>query len=429
MAALNKYQSGWAGTRLFAALLLLACWPQQAVSEPLRLTWRYSDLHTFLVHYVPDWAPAADILIEQSFEAWKDIQSVAIQNGWVTGIGWNGSMRCKISTDVFNRGVIVCSRVLGAYSTLADQYFQVPLVTNPIRPLCAATDANGVSTYSEPQFADPVNCNGPYCATCPIKPTIELADASEVEPSNSLPFLVTVNSQETCPPVNVKISLKVDPRSGGHEHGDSKRPRGDIQGIHCDSDDTCWSSPAASGAVVFSFTAPEASGIHTITATCDECSNSPQSVTVDVKVKGLKPIPPSGLYALYEKDGSVIGAVAGRHPSNHYLQPAAANKLLIIAINYHHRYPKDPVIHVNDASLMWGGVFDIDTEAEWNEPHEEHKRGSVVDIRANSKDGAIPPANFDAFMQLAKDRRVHARIHSPGESNQHFHVRLLNRSE
>jgi len=84
-------------------------------------------------------------------------------------------------------------------------------------------------------------------------------------------------------------------------------------------------------------------------------------------------------------------------------------------------------LYLNDASLIWGGVFDLD--ADWEDPHEEHKRGSVIDIRANSKTGAIPPINFDKFIKLAKYYGAHARIHSPGSSNQHFHVRLLNREE
>ena len=267
---------------------------------------------------------------------------------------------------------------------------------------------------------------------------ILLSGGNEVEPSkgsatNTLPIIATVVNQSTnqppTNPVQVHISLKVDPTSGGHDHGDSTRPRGGIATINtCTSDGTCWSNPTVNGAVVFNFNAPEASGTHTITATCDGCNNT-ATKTVNVKVDGLRPISPSGLYALYEADGSVIGAVQGRHRSNHYLTTIAANRLLALAINYHHSYPRAPVLHVNDASLMWGGVFDIDTEAEWNPPHEEHMRGTVVDIRANSRTGAIPTGNFESFIRLAKLRKVNAKIHSPGQTNQHFHVRLLNRSE
>lgn len=278
---------------------------------------------------------------------------------------------------------------------------------------------------------------------------ITITGGTEVEPSNGsnkkfLPIIATVIDQSTnqppTNPIKIHVSLKVeDLKSGGHDHGDSTRPRGGIAEVeNCASDSECWPSPQSTegkgmtdgnGQVVFNFNAPEASGKYTITAICDGCSSSSEPKTVDVRVSGIKPIPPSGLYALYETDGSVIGAVKNRHESNHYLTPTAANKLLVIAINYHYLYPKDPVLHVNDASLMWGGVFDIDPEAEWNSPHKEHRRGSVVDIRANSKTGSIPPANFDAFIQSAKDRGVDARKHNSGKPDQHFHVRLLNRSE
>jgi hypothetical protein len=178
--------------------------------------------------------------------------------------------------------------------------------------------------------------------------------------------------------------------------------------------------------VVFNFNAPEASGTHTISATCDGCTNT-ATKPVDVKVDGLKPIPPSGLYALYETDGSVIGAVKSRHESNHYLTPTAANKLLVIAINYHHLYPKDPVLHINDASLMWGGKFDI--YGTWKGKHAEHQRGTVVDIRANTRTGAIPSTNFVNFEKFARFAGADPYLENQGTDLQHYHLRLLNRRE
>ncbi len=262
----------------------------------------------------------------------------------------------------------------------------------------------------------------------------------DVEPGKPREVTARVTSIQTGQPKQgavVRFRLDVDLTSGGHDHGEAhgRRSRGTITSSSCvpesgGAPDTYDCTTGPEGYTGFTFNAPDASGTHTFTATCisHACSGS-KTVGINVKVDGLRPIPPSGLYALYEADGSVIGAVKDRHESNHYLTTTAANRLLAIAINYHHLYPKDPVLHVNDASLMWGGVFDIDTEADWNTPHEEHMRGTVVDIRANSRAGAISPSNFDSFMRLAKLNKVNAKIHSPGETNQHFHVRLLNRSE
>ena len=269
--------------------------------------------------------------------------------------------------------------------------------------------------------------------------TITLYGGTTTEPGISLPFIAAVTNQDNQPPKNpvtVKISLKVDPTSGGHDHGTSDRPRGGIAGKSvCESDDTCWSqeSPANNGAVVFNFNPTETSGKHTISATCDGCTNNPQTATVNVKVDGLKPIPPSGLYALYETDGSVIGAVKDRHESNHYLTPTAAIRLLVLAINYHHLHPNDPVLHVNDASLMWGGKFDI--AGKWSGYHYEHDRGVVVDIRANTTVGNIPETNFIDFENMATGQGLDAQLHcSPtrdpsidncvGDINRHYHVIL-----
>ena len=87
------------------------------------------------------------------------------------------------------------------------------------------------------------------------------------------------------------------------------------------------------------------------------------------------------------------------------------------------------MLHLNDASLVWGGLFDaIDNDFE--PPHKEHRRGSVIDIRANSKIGAIPPRSFIAFEKMAmKYYGVDAQIHNRGLPSQHYHVRLLNRKE
>jgi hypothetical protein len=204
--------------------------------------------------------------------------------------------------------------------------------------------------------------------------TLTLSGGSEIEPSQTAQVIATVKDAQGNGKSGVTVSIKVDVEagSGGHEH-DAGRHVSPYTGTLSAASGTT----VADGTVSFTFGAPEISGVHTFTAQCDSpiCTNNPQTSRINVMVPGLLPIPPSGLYALYEADGSVIGAVKGRHPSNHYLTPAAANQLLVIAINYHHLNPQAPVLHINDASLMWGGMFDIDAEADWNTPHKEHRRG------------------------------------------------------
>jgi hypothetical protein len=257
-------------------------------------------------------------------------------------------------------------------------------------------------------------CEPPETYTITLKP-----DRTTTEPSTNLGLTVTVENQDRQPPKNpvqVKISLKVDPKSGGHDHGNSTRPRGGINSKDCVSDDTCVTlsigGPGSFGSTSITFKARDASGEHTITATCDKCSNGPQEAKVKVMVEGLEPIPDFPYYALEESDPDhpgqtrVVGATA-EHSGNHYLLPAATQVLMQIAVTYHFdpkfkvRDPQTngmvqpPLLHVNDASLKWGGKFDI--KGLWTGSHKEHKRGTSVDLRANEKVGAIPPKLFSKF--------------------------------
>jgi hypothetical protein len=191
--------------------------------------------------------------------------------------------------------------------------------------------------------------------------TLTLSGGTSTEPGKSLPLTATVTDQANTPQngVAVNISLKVDPTSGGHEHGDSTRPRGKLSSTACLSDATCLPiTTKGSGVASFSFDAPEASGKHTITASCDKCSNT-ETTKIDVKVDGLTQIPASSYYALQDSQGIVIGSRTGWHTNNHNLTNSAAGQLEQLAKIYHQKFPNDPVLYLNDASLPWGGVYDI----------------------------------------------------------------------
>lgn len=277
------------------------------------------------------------------------------------------------------------------------------------------------------------------------KLTITLSGGTEVEPSRgsdikTLPIIATVKDQSTgqppTSPVTVTVSLKVeDPKSGGHDHGDSAtRPRGGIAEVEtCASDDKCWTSPQptdVNGQVVFNFNAPEASGTYTISAKCNGCSNT-ATKPVDVKVDDLWPIPASVYYTLTEDGSSKVIGSTTEHSSNHYLASAASMRLWKLSADYYNYQvlkgvKKPTLLHLNDACLKWGGVFDLD--ADWDEPHKEHRRGTVIDVRANSNPGAIPASDFDFFKQMAKLLRIDPHFEG-GSANQHFHLRLLNRPE
>lgn len=287
--------------------------------------------------------------------------------------------------------------------------------------------------------------------TLPDTFTITLSGGNEVEPSkasaiNTLPIIATVIDRSTNQPptnqVNVRINLKVATTSGGHNHGDNTRPRGGIATVNtCPSDGTCWSNPTINGAVAFNFNAPEAAGIHTITATCDGCANT-VTKQVDVKVTGLEPMAGSILYA------KIMPNADTNHPNTNYLTTEAMARLADMGLQYSVTGLIDfgmvlPPLQINDASLKWGGILDcfltcINSEP-WGPSHEEHRKGTVVDIRANGGTGSIPTSakmteNFIALTRKAilskypESTVTIAAAHGKG-TGRHFHVRLLGRKE
>ena len=273
--------------------------------------------------------------------------------------------------------------------------------------------------------------------------TITLQGGSEVEPSNSLSLTaIVINQNDGQPPknpVNLNISLKVDSTSAGHVHGDGARPRGGIANVKtCPSDAPCWSNPTnGNGMVAFSFNAPAASGTHTITASCDRCTNGSAPKTVNVKVAGLQTIPASRRYALQDSAGRVIGAISGKHSDNHYLTATAIGKLQDLA-NIYTKINPGAKLYLNDASLVWGGLFDVGSRP-WSPPHSAHRRGTELDIRAQNSgpnnEGAVPAALFDKLSKGAKKKGIKAALHCTDKgvpiigapcygipNNRHFHV-------
>jgi hypothetical protein len=154
------------------------------------------------------------------------------------------------------------------------------------------------------------------------------------------------------------------------------------------------------------------------------------------------------------------------HSDNHYLTSSAKALAERLAIEYRRKFPKAPRLHFNDASLIEGGVLDICTGREttagcasetyqhyvpmcelqpngtyacsWSRPHIEHRRGSVVDVRANNVDSgaanyatSIPTRNEMEFLRMANRLGIRPGTdpHSPNSSNRHWHIRLLGVAE
>lgn len=275
--------------------------------------------------------------------------------------------------------------------------------------------------------------------------TITLAS---VEPARSTELLARVYDQNNQLVHNVGVELKLEAvnQSGGHQHGDNTAVErtgtlaSNTSGTAVsDSGKTLTGSTGTNG-LQFDYNAPAVSGDININAKCTggKNCNHEGSKQVWVGVKGLEPIIPASdpatgsLYVLIGQDG--------HHPSNHYLKPNALGRLQQLAALYRQRFPNDPPLHLNDGSLERGGLFDIYWEnaqkgtkrtAWWTPPHAEHRRGTVIDVRANRAVGAIPntPRVRGWFEQQIRRLNGSFLLESLGTSNEHYHVRLMGVAE
>lgn len=317
------------------------------------------------------------------------------------------------------------------------------------RPICpTGTKLNAAGTVCEEQFS------------------LTLSSAGDLEPSgttagdanSSKAMSVFVKSEKTGLAKSgavVRVTLDAVAGSGGHLHNEpapNARPKGTLvkgplpsDRLDCTPTSGILGSydctTQVDGYAKFTYFAPIVSGTHAIIAACTTpiCINNPQTAAVDVKVAGLSQIPESSVYALTEADGSAIGAKAGRHTDNHNMTPAAADALWRLAARYRfeNRFQQGAgttprILYLNDASLPWGGVYDISTV--WQSPHREHRRGTVVDVRANGATGAIPSGDIKLLFKRMLNEEVRMSgisfLHeNPGTTNEHFHIRLLGRGE
>lgn len=265
-----------------------------------------------------------------------------------------------------------------------------------------------------------------------------------VEPGASVHLVARVydHHSNAVPNIDVKLETKVEDTSGGHAHLPG-RPKGDLEtATGSGADKTVLSGTTGSNGFAFIFKAPIVAGDHKIVASCvGRTCKQEGANTVWVGVKGLERIPavppllPYATYELLEQGGKPVGAT-DEHPSNHYLTPEAITKLWNLGFRYSMiEFPNNPKLHINDASLERGGVFDLN--GTWKPKHHEHRRGTVVDIRANLRLGAIPEKDFSTFESIASilmidahlERQFDAETGQEIVANRHYHVRLMERKE
>jgi hypothetical protein len=121
-------------------------------------------------------------------------------------------------------------------------------------------------------------------------------------------------------------------------------------------------------------------------------------------------------------DWVLIGQTTS-HPSNHWGTQSTIDNMKLMAGDYHTQYGGTyPVIAINDISLEYGAVFDLNQD--WVPPHSNHGQGKAVDIRGNEEANSIPRVADvqNAFMEMCQDRGATLVLHeSVDTGNEHFH--------
>jgi hypothetical protein len=128
--------------------------------------------------------------------------------------------------------------------------------------------------------------------------------------------------------------------------------------------------------------------------------------TIDVQIPGLVPLQGSSLYFL-TGNTSPQGM---RHPDNHHARPSTIVIMQKIALLFFQA--TNARLGVNDMSIEWGGIFDID--GNWSPPHCTHRDGVDADIdRAwlDASGNPIQTVNCSSDVDLdAAVRKAGARL-------------------
>ncbi len=258
-----------------------------------------------------------------------------------------------------------------------------PLVIPPGTSILVVRAVSGLCSFGSLVSTREVVYAPGYVLSCtqPSSPSINISGPTETRPAGTggtAEITLTAKVADGTNPkpgVAVGFSVDVTANSGGHEHHDVARPKGTLSGTQGTTD--------ANGEVIVTFKASEVAGTHTIKATCATCSNSPAIKEIQVKVPDLLPISPNApqnadgtfVYALTSVDQTHQGN--GRyHHNQYYLTEQSRQNLRAMISDF--AAEGWGTVALNDASLFWGGRYDITSN--WGKPHAGHREGREIDI-------------------------------------------------
>lgn len=203
--------------------------------------------------------------------------------------------------------------------------------------------------------------------------------------------------------VSVQISLgpELDDDGGHIRHNETVgSPAGRPRGVLRDTTMAFGSGTAsisgvtnAAGEFSFIYDPSEFSGAYKLHGTCAGCA-SVTVAPVKVWIQDLLNVPASSEWTL-------IGSTPS-HPDNHFLTASALLFFENARGQWTKRFPSAEPWKLNDASLKWGGRFDLGHD--WISPaHNAHREGKGMDIDANPLDAN----ERDNFAKWARGRPVY----------------------
>lgn len=165
------------------------------------------------------------------------------------------------------------------------------------------------------------------------------------------------------PPEGCTVNFKVEPveNSGGHSHG-GNRPKGTVT-------PTTLTIPAGSLEPVYAlYSSSDVSGQEKIIVEVN--GSKADEKMVEVKVPDLMPLDSLSWYNLTGSTSS--------HSANHY----GTNSTKVAVYNMASDYWNEALVRlgINDMSLPWGGLFDINGNWSSSPGHSLHRTGESVDI-------------------------------------------------
>ena len=250
---------------------------------------------------------------------------------------------------------------------------------------------------------------------------------------NSIALRVVRNNQ---PILNqeVTISINMILPSGGHDHVIQPQPalRGHLTAVGAstvEGEGEVTAQTNQEGIITVSYIAPAFGGRYELMASAQvDGEYIEDRDTLTVRVPNLVELPNENYYEL-------IGETE-EHASNHWATQAVMTCIQTIANNWHINNPNESTMMINDISLEYGGLLDVN--GNWQPPHSSHRTGQDVDIRTElpgTRTG-IPvrtPRNASIWQNTVwvgntnfeDNCRTYGGIahrHSPNSIYEHYHV-------